>query len=293
MIHIQRKSAVKPITGSIVDTSNVEDKITNAPSINLMEQMVGAPTDSIIMFDGDEIPYGYEEVEIQESVQTKVLYNAFETLDFTPCTSWQTYQLSDSLDNYDALLTQFFYTNATTTSGYLLLTSSFDYYQKTTCSITGTVANWDSSSELNTQTLQYQIYHSQDTEQHNTIRIQHCNSMSITPSGNTLKAGRMGIARIIGYKFNNNEDKNNNELSINLINFTVNCAATDIGNKTYQAEQGMTFAQWIDSEYNVDNYYLEEDNNEYIRLNGTYYLTDAIATDVIENNKVYSTSKGK
>ena len=31
MIHIQRKSAVKPITGSIVDTSNVEDKITNAP----------------------------------------------------------------------------------------------------------------------------------------------------------------------------------------------------------------------------------------------------------------------
>ena len=36
MKFIKRKSAVKPITGSIVDTFNVDDKITNAPSLRLM-----------------------------------------------------------------------------------------------------------------------------------------------------------------------------------------------------------------------------------------------------------------
>lgn len=211
MIYLEKKSIVElpKAQGSISDTLSVEDKVTNAPSINLVQQMTGIPQDGIIAFDGTLIPEGYEEVEMPTSslgnVETKVLYDAFETLDFTPSVNWQIYQLSDSLDNYDALLTQFFYTDATATSGYLLLTSSFDYYQKATCSITGTIAHWDSSSELNIQTLSYQIYHSQDTEQHDTIRIQHCSSMSITPSGNTLKSERMGIARVIGYKFTNEQ----------------------------------------------------------------------------------------
>lgn len=38
MKYIKRKSAVKPITGSIVDTMNVDDKTTNAPSIRVFEE---------------------------------------------------------------------------------------------------------------------------------------------------------------------------------------------------------------------------------------------------------------
>lgn len=49
--------------GSISDTLNVADKVKNAPSINLVQQMTGIPQDGVIAFDGDVIPEGYEEVE--------------------------------------------------------------------------------------------------------------------------------------------------------------------------------------------------------------------------------------
>lgn len=75
-----------------------------------------------------------------------------------------------------------------------------------------------------------------------------------------------------------------------MINFTVNCSATHIGNKTYQAEYGMTWREWINSEYNVDNYYVEDTT---VRLNTTYYLTSAKITDTIQANTTYATSKGK
>lgn len=43
MKYIKRKSAVKPnIQGSIVDTFNVEDKTTNAPSVNAVENYIKA-----------------------------------------------------------------------------------------------------------------------------------------------------------------------------------------------------------------------------------------------------------
>ena len=75
-----------------------------------------------------------------------------------------------------------------------------------------------------------------------------------------------------------------------MINFTVNCSHVDIGNKTYQAEYGMTWTEWIYSEYNVDGYYVEGTD---IRLNAQYYLTSAKITDTIQANTAYATSKGK
>lgn len=289
MIYLEKKSIVElpKAHGSVSDTLSVEDKVTNAPSINLVQQMTGIPQDGVIAFDGTLIPEGYEEVEMPTSsgAETKVLYSAFETLNFTPSENWQIYQLSDSLDNYDALLTQFFYTDATATSGYLLLTSSFDYYQKTTCTITGTIANWDSSSELNIQTLQYQIYHTKDTAQHNTIRIQHCNSMSITPNGNTLKQERMGIARIIGYKFPTKEEEKT------LIIFTIDTVP-------HQAEEGMTWEQWVNSEYPAKatgdwaSCYIDSDNK--IKSHGSpgSYLDVSLNDIIIANNAYQSVNSG-
>ena len=55
-------------TGSISDTINVTDKVKNAPSINLVQQMTGIPQEGVIAFDGDVIPEGYEEVEDPKKV---------------------------------------------------------------------------------------------------------------------------------------------------------------------------------------------------------------------------------
>lgn len=72
-MRIKRKSiAMKPIEGGIVDTINVQDKVRNAPSINLVQNMTGIPTEGIIAFDGteEEIPEGYEKVENNYGIET-------------------------------------------------------------------------------------------------------------------------------------------------------------------------------------------------------------------------------
>ena len=63
---IEKKQVVpldEPYKGYVSDTINVEDTVSNAPSIGLAQRMMGIPIDGIIPFDGDEIPEGYEEVE--------------------------------------------------------------------------------------------------------------------------------------------------------------------------------------------------------------------------------------
>ena len=72
MKYIQKKiiSEMPKTVGSISDTLNVEDKQRNAPSINLVGQMAGVPTDGVIEFRGDEIPEGYEEVKVDDLLAT-------------------------------------------------------------------------------------------------------------------------------------------------------------------------------------------------------------------------------
>lgn len=56
---------------------------------------------------------------------------------------------------------------------------------------------------------------------------------------------------------------NDGEESGNLITFTIN-SMSDIIQGEYQAEQGMTWSEWCASEYNVDNFYIEDGTNAVI-----------------------------
>jgi hypothetical protein len=76
---------------------------------------------------------------------------------------------------------------------------------------------------------------------------------------------------------------NKETLEKNTINFTIN-------NIQYGAEEGMTWEEWLDSSYNVDNYISSESKiydmyMEYIVLNSDY--TNTHTTDLITNNYSY------
>ena len=45
---------------------------------------------------------------------------------------------------------------------------------------------------------------------------------------------------------------------VKLINFTISAIFEDYPEKTYQAEEGMTWEDFCNSKYNVDNWYLYE-----------------------------------
>ena len=57
----------------------------------------------------------------------------------------------------------------------------------------------------------------------------------------------------------------------------------------YQAEEGMTWGEWVDSEYNTDSYYIE---NTYVRPSAYEEIVDAsnaaqYANTIILNNATY------
>lgn len=79
-----------------------------------------------------------------------------------------------------------------------------------------------------------------------------------------------------------------------MIKFTI----TDNGSSpiTYQAEDGMTWVEWCDSEYNTDGHYVEF-KAVYYAYNNNYTLyyenrgQYVFATDVIEAGHTYDWSK--
>ena len=73
-----------------------------------------------------------------------------------------------------------------------------------------------------------------------------------------------------------------NEPQVTIITFTIE-------GTTYQAEEGMTWAQWVETDYNAGKYFSE--SNYMITKDGTTYVTDGVAevmhNSVIVNGKQY------
>lgn len=204
MQYLVKKSLaeIPAATGVVSDTVNVTDEITNAPSIRLVKELAlgGIPNGTILAYNGTEVPEGYELVSAP-LCPTKVT-ELYKATDYTAATSWQKLDLSDSLDNYDALLTEFFYYHESYTEGIPQLSSSFNFYTPNTpIFIEKTMGNWNAANTLNIQTLIISLYQTEFCTS-SQVRIQHCDSMNIVNSEASKVGGRkMGVSRIIGYKF--------------------------------------------------------------------------------------------
>lgn len=74
MKYIIKKSIVDvpQSVGSIVDTFNIENQTTNAPSLNLCRQMMGVPVNGVIDYDGTEVPEGYEQVDVSDTAMSEI-----------------------------------------------------------------------------------------------------------------------------------------------------------------------------------------------------------------------------
>ena len=70
----------------------------------------------------------------------------------------------------------------------------------------------------------------------------------------------------------------------NTISFTIESLLDD--SSTYQAEDGMTWDDWVNSAYNTDGYYI--DNYGYIITSaGTEEVSDVVSSDTILANSYY------
>ena len=67
-----------------------------------------------------------------------------------------------------------------------------------------------------------------------------------------------------------------------LIEFTI------FGGTTYQAEEGMTWAEWVDSEYNTDGFFISNDGKVYREDGYSVWLDDPTSgLDVISSSGNY------
>lgn len=67
-------------------------------------------------------------------------------------------------------------------------------------------------------------------------------------------------------------------LQAKLISFTID-------GTSYQAEEGMTWAEWVDSEYNINGYFLS--SNSIIDSSGARLVAGVNGTDTIKDNSAY------
>lgn len=279
MIYLEKKSIVElpKAQGAVSDTLSVEDKITNAPSINLVQKMAGLPQDGVIAFDGDinSIPEGYELAEdfgynmIPSKVKT--LYEA-DLATITPNTDYQILDLTDSLDNYNALLIQCYFPANSTGAGYNI-SSAFAFYKPNVIhNIEKTMSSWASTTALHVQNLQVQLYDTANCT-NSQVQIQHSHVMELSiANGISSQNGKMAVHKIIGYKFDNIKDEPT-VTPPSVIEFSIS-------ELNYEAENGMTWEQWISSSYNLDgDKYMSKSGYIYRQTGDGYYVCSQDSLD--------------
>ena len=215
MEYIKRKS-IAQLKNSINDISNtidVEDTTLIAPSINLVESMSGIPADSVILYDGDDIPEGYEEVEgmIASSGSGLITEILWENPDPTASFEYQPIILKHT--DYDICEIIYIVDSSTNIQSSVKFLKGYD-----------------------TRLLDIDTGDTRDIYYH--IQTDKINQMFIAQDSYNFSGTNCVPLKVIGYRFPETE------VSSELCTFTID-------GSTYEFTKGMTWNEFTDSDYNT------------------------------------------
>ena len=252
--------------------NNGEEVIIAGRGISGKDGNDGVPTGVILQYQGDEIPEGFEEVEISGLNQPIVLYKNLNG------TQESTITLTNSLANYEFIDIEF----------------------KTTRIADGLAYNYFFTERVYNPNGKYVQGHIHCTgnndKMHDMIKELYFNENIITVTANyyELRVGNnfsvrntsdyLAITKIVGSPVQA-------EAEGSLITFTIDST-------TYQAEEGMTWRQWVNSEYPENSTgdwagcYI--DSNNTIKSSGApgSYLNVSLNDIIIANNAYQSVVSG-
>ena len=260
MIYLEKKSIVElpKATGSISDTLNVEDKVKNAPSINLVTQMTGIPTDGVIAIDSDEIPEGYEEVENPYGGSSSL---ALETFTYEGTDSFMRTPVKVTFYKYGHFCQVHFLISPTSSSGTLPFNFAFS-------------AN----------SIPFRFYPIASIDSPGSVDTSVTILLTLSSGSSTGLAGMITLTK-----------KTSIPVSICYMTKFLNEPITfTIGTVTYFAEEGMTWREWVNSNYpgytagDWDTCYIDTDGKIKSQSAPGSYL-DVSLDDTIIANSEYDT----
>ena len=74
---------------------------------------------------------------------------------------------------------------------------------------------------------------------------------------------------------------------IDIICGVITLISFKVGSSSYQAEEGMTFSEWVNSEYNTNNYYI---SGNYVCVNSSSRISSVSPSTMIIADRTYSTT---